>query len=431
MRIHLSGPLSGCNEPQRRLWRAEFKKLCHEFEYSDPADWADYWDFSRGLRAVEECDLVVANMWKESIGTTLEIMRARSRGRPVILVDPNHLENKVLEGLVAPEKPVPDLRKAAARVRELAETVAPFDVLKKDGSFEPFSWLKLMRSIKLTFGDAGIVDVEFPNQIMGPVVMRLTAAAKTRIVSTEDIQAQVFEELDRVTEQASERAFTRDAAEAVKETWRRREEGKRGEARIQAATRRIAELENKLREAEQTINELHRLMAEQKVRLAELDRNPISVRPVPDSVVAALQEVKEDFRDCVVVLDRALKSAENSPFADPAKALIALRLLGTCARERMLARLNEERFVGTKEWFEHHRDEAPWLTYAPHESQTARTMYAVERTVLHEGDPLLMQQHLKIGAGGPASTLRVYFTYDEQDCAVIGHCGRHPTNTKS
>jgi len=97
----------------------------------------------------------------------------------------------------------------------------------------------------------------------------------------------------------------------------------------------------------------------------------------------------------------------------------------------MLARLNDERFVGTKEWFEHHRDEAPWLTYAPHESQTAKTMYAVERTVLHEGDPLLMQQHLKIGAGGPASTLRIYFTYDEQDHAVIGHCGRHPTNTRS
>ncbi len=135
MRIHLSGPLSGCNEPQRRLWRAEFKKLCHEFDYSDPADWADYWDFSRGLRAVEECDLVVANMWKESIGTTLEIMRARSRGRPVILVDPNHLENKVLEGLVAPEKPVPDLRKAAREYYETASAGRVYQSPLAEGSF--------------------------------------------------------------------------------------------------------------------------------------------------------------------------------------------------------------------------------------------------------------------------------------------------------
>jgi hypothetical protein len=41
--IHLSGPLSGCNEHQKHLWREEFKKLCHGFAYSDPSDWHAQW----------------------------------------------------------------------------------------------------------------------------------------------------------------------------------------------------------------------------------------------------------------------------------------------------------------------------------------------------------------------------------------------------
>ncbi|MHB9150629.1 MAG: hypothetical protein ACYC33_11265 [Thermoleophilia bacterium] len=104
--VLLSGPLSGCNERQRRLWRDEFKRSCRRAETIDPSEWGDEWDFTRDLAAISVCDVLVANMWKESIGTTLEVMHARSRGKPVVLIDSNHLEHNILRGLIAPEKPV-------------------------------------------------------------------------------------------------------------------------------------------------------------------------------------------------------------------------------------------------------------------------------------------------------------------------------------
>ena len=194
--VHLSGPLSGCNPQQRRLWRDEFKRLCPDMLTIDPSEWADEWDFSRDLRAVAACDVVVANMWKESIGTTIEIMQARARGRPVVLIDPNHLDHAILRGLIAPEKPVHSVKEAAARVRVLVQELGGFTVVKKDGSSESFDRDKLMRSLKLACAEAGIDDLEFPNQILGPVMVSLRRAAATRVVSTSDIKNAVFDEID-------------------------------------------------------------------------------------------------------------------------------------------------------------------------------------------------------------------------------------------
>ena len=60
------------------------------------------------------------------------------------------------------------------------------------------------------------------------------------------------------------------------------------------------------------------------------------------------------------------------------------------------------------------------------------TMWAVERTVEHAGESLLIEQHLRIGKGGPADLLRIHFAiHQATGQVVIGHCGRHLTNTKS
>jgi len=40
---------------------------------------------------MEACDVLVADMWKESIGSNLSIIRARQQGKQVILLDPNHV----------------------------------------------------------------------------------------------------------------------------------------------------------------------------------------------------------------------------------------------------------------------------------------------------------------------------------------------------
>ena len=182
--IHLSGPLAGCNESQRVRWRAEFKRLCHGYDCIDPSEWGADWDFSRDLDAVDRCDVLVANMWKESIGTTLEIMHARSRGKPVVLLDPNFLDHPILAGLIAPEKPVRTVAEAAQRVKALVASLGTFQIEKKDGSLEPFFREKLVRAVRLACAEAGVNDLEFPNQVVRATVEALRLAGRTRVVTT-------------------------------------------------------------------------------------------------------------------------------------------------------------------------------------------------------------------------------------------------------
>ncbi len=436
--VHLSGPLSGCNESQKKAWRDELTHLLHEFTCTNPLPWGESFDFSRNLRAIAECDILVANMWKESIGTTFDIIHARNLGRPVVLIDPNHLENKLLEAFVSPEKPVPDLRKAAARVRQLAETFVSFDIQKKDGAFEPFDRKKLIRSVKLAVAEAGIADIEFPNQIIAPVIQALLDRTRAQVVPTDDIREQLFLQLDRLASRVSERAFTREAAAAIKEAWLRREARKAGDEALEVAQARIAELEGERTALLSRLNELQRVLAEKPVPPSEgstvgssWSGHSTPPAPPPASVAESLQRAASDFLDCMVVLQSAMDSAAASPFDDPVKAFKALELLGRCARERMSAILTNTQFVGPAQWFLDHRNEAPWLEYAAHESATTTGKFAGERTFVVDGKPMLMEQHLKIGAGGVRSTLRIYFAFDKDDRVVIGHCGRHLTNTKS
>lgn len=438
--VHLSGPLSGCNETQKTAWRDELARLLHEFRCTSPLTWGTAFDFSRNLRAIDECDILVANMWKESIGTTFDIIMARNLGRPIVLIDPNHLENRLLEGLVGPEKPVPNLRKAAARVRDLARTLTEFDIRKKDGAFEPFSRAKLIRSVKLAVAEAGIADIEFPNQIIAPVAEALLRRNQTQCVTTDDIRDQLFLQLDRVAELASERAFTREAAAAVKDAWLRRERRKDSDRALDDLTAQVERLKGELADRDQLIAQLQDLLAaaEKPSRPGDpvasshiLPSDPGDLAPPPASVAESLERTASEFADCMVVLPQAMDSAAESPLEDPRKALTALTLLGRCARERMAALTTETRFVGTKQWFADHREEAPWLDYAAHESPTTAGKFGGERTFVVNGRSTLMEQHLKIGAGGVRSTLRIYFTFDKHGRVVIGHCGRHLTNTKS
>ncbi len=436
--IHLSGPLSGCNQTQREAWRQELAQLLHEFTCTSPHTWGDTWDFSRNLRAVAQCDILVANMWKESIGTTFDIIYARNLGRPIVLIDPNHLENKLLEGFVSPAKPVSNLRKAASLVRELANTMTSFDIRKKDGTFEPFSRTKLIRSVRLAVAEAGIADIEFPNQIIAPVAEALLRMTQTRVATTEDIRDQLFLQLDRITELVTERAFTREAAAAVKEAWRSREARKQGDQAIDALRSEIEGLRNELAARETRIAQLQSALSEKSPRAGGPDgsglqhpTDPMDGVPPPASVADSLQRAAAEFADCMVVLPQAMDSAADCPLEDPLKALIAIRLLGRCTRERMAARTMGTHFVGPKQWFSNHREEAPWLEYAPHESPTTAGKFGSERTFLVDGRPTFMEQHLKIGAGGVTSTLRIHFKFDEHGRAIIGHCGRHLPNTKS
>jgi len=432
--VHLSGPLSGCNPSQRRLWRDEFKRLCPDMQTIDPSEWADEWDFSRDLRAVAACDVVVANMWKESIGTTIEIMQARARGRPVVLIDPNHLDHAILRGLVAPEKPVHSVKESAVRVRALVQELGGFSIVKRDGSSEAFDRDKLMRSLKLACAECGVDDLEFPNQMLGPVIDSLRGTAANRVVSTADIKNAVFAQIDSLVGETEDRKAVGELAARVRRAWEKRESYKQGDTYLDVLHDENDDLRAKVRELGTLVARLHQEIADRDTRLTELDRRPETpVAPPPATLFEALRRVERDYAEAITVHPRALKSAKDSPFQDVDKAHTALRLLARYARERLEATSTPGcRPPGAREWFKQHREEAPWLGYAPHESKTSTTMWADERTLEHAGESLLIEQHLRIGKGSPADLLRIHFAiHQASGQVVIGHCGRHLTNTRS
>ena len=432
--IHLSGPLAGCNESQRTRWRAEFKRLCHGYECIDPSEWGADWDFSRDLDAVDRCDVLVANMWKESIGTTLEIMHARSRGKPVVLLDPNFLDHPILAGLIAPEKPVRTVAEAARRVKALISAWGTFEIEKKDGSLELFVQEKLVRAVRLACADAGVNDLEFPNQVVRATVEALRPGES---------------DAGRHHRRGASRGPGRpghggsdDRGQAPHQGPGRGSEGRLAAARAvqerRCGGRRPGRREGSSRGARARTragNEgLQRGLGESDRRLRALERRP---DPAPAAAPATLFEavgrLAREYANAIVVHPRALRSAKESPYRDIERAWTALDLLGRYARSRLEAATGVgHQFLGASEWFRDRRDEAPWLTYKPHESQTSKSMWDGERTVEWEDEQLLIEQHLCVGTGSAADLLRVHFAVHQgTGVVVVGHCGKHLTNTLS
>lgn len=102
LKVYLSGPMTGCNNQQKTAWRSAFKKeiLKFGFESIDPTDNKAKIGPFAALADIETADIVVANMWKESIGTVVGIMQARRLGIPVILIDPNYINSEILRRIV-------------------------------------------------------------------------------------------------------------------------------------------------------------------------------------------------------------------------------------------------------------------------------------------------------------------------------------------
>ncbi|MCE5252987.1 MAG: hypothetical protein LLG45_02065 [Actinomycetia bacterium] len=428
VRVYLAGPIRGCNDEQRTHWRNEIKQaLKKEFDFEDPAEWPDDYALSREVSKLEACDLLLANMWKESIGTTLGVIRARHQGKPVVLIDPNRINNPILNGLVVPEKPVYTLEDACTRLRELAaEFARTFTVRKRDGREEPFSTKKLVQSVALAASAAGVMDPALEEQISGPVISTLRrSGGRHGVVQTSEIREALFDRLGWMSADPGQPLDVRTRAQAILEAWRRREATKDAERAFLEAQARIAGLQA---ERQALLDEL----AARDARIAELERNPPAmVEPPPSDLSEALRRAQIDFAGSLVVHDRAFASAVASPYRDVAQAWEALRLLGRYATERQLAGILGNKFSGSVRWFKGHRDEVPGVEYAAKEGQITGTKYREERTVVHQGVPLFAEEHLCLGDSfDPQHCLRIHFAPFE-DKVVVAWCGRHLRNTKS
>ena len=428
--IYLAGPISGCNEKQRTLWRKRLAAALggsSNVDIEDPSTWDAKWDPAREIKALNRADIVVANMWRESIGTTIGIVHARHRGIPVVLIDPNHLENQVIQGILGPEKPVADEKAAIERIRQLiASRNAVPSVRKKDGSTVPFRRQTLTKSIRTACSAAGIEDPIIPSLIMHGTIRHLTGQMGNKHVTTAQIKEVIHAQLQNLEQDTMMQKELRDSAAAVREAWAKRENHKTLDELFDTAVKEKDD-------AERDNENLRARNDALEAKLREREGRPLQreSRTKWRNVAAALTEAGRRYPDALTIHSKANRSATESPFQAPAKAFTVLCLLGDCARERIAAKQTNSRMPGTKEWFTRNKDKLGGFRYAARESKETLAKWGSEREVTADGTKYRMEQHLGLGNGGPDGTIRIYFHPRPDGGFIVGHCGRHPTNTKS
>jgi hypothetical protein len=182
-RVYLAGPIHGCNEAQRSHWRRRVRdKWGDRFEFVDPNDAivavqttaeAGYEIIRRDQQAIRSCDAVLANMWRESVGTAIGIAHAKDAGKLVAVVDPNRIGNRILVFYadVVSDREDDALRQLLVLLELQSEIRA---VSKKGGrAAEPFQREKLAASIRWACRAAGRDDVIVPTMVVPVVIEKL------------------------------------------------------------------------------------------------------------------------------------------------------------------------------------------------------------------------------------------------------------------
>lgn len=96
--IYLAGPINGCTDVEARGWRDAVKgELAGLYRFTDPMD-----DDFRGHEAdnaaqivrrdqarIRHAHIVLANAWRPSVGTPMEVAYAHKEGKHIIVVQPS------------------------------------------------------------------------------------------------------------------------------------------------------------------------------------------------------------------------------------------------------------------------------------------------------------------------------------------------------
>ena len=174
-KVYLGGPISGCNERQMKGWRETvIEAYSGSFEFINPAEdllgeRAPYKYVESGLRNFERADGLLVNMWRESIGTAIGIVHAHRAGRMVVVSDPNHIENKILEFYADAVETSP--LEAASALLNLLRASTNWTVIKRESrGSEYFDTKKLMSAIRAACRDAGKDDIVVPRLVVSEVI---------------------------------------------------------------------------------------------------------------------------------------------------------------------------------------------------------------------------------------------------------------------
>lgn len=201
LNVYLAGPMTNCSERQKTVWRKRVKDaLKADFKCLDPTDRSA----RKGVLAVsadiEEADVVIANMWRESIGTTLGIVEAKRMGIPVILIDQLCLDSPILKSLVGDCI----VHSEEAAVNMLRNDIAPslsaeVQVAKRRGMVVPFDVKKLQKSLKKACLAAGVDDPVFHILLSRRVQRAVSTAPGSAPIKTATIREMVFQELRNIS----------------------------------------------------------------------------------------------------------------------------------------------------------------------------------------------------------------------------------------
>ena len=186
----------------------------------------------------------------------------------------------------------------------------------------------------------------------------------------------------------------------------------------------VADLENRLKEADSRTRWLEGERRRLSLRLAESqERAETGEFPVafePASVEEAVDNSREFLEEWLLFLPSAFDSARKSPYKRPTEVSRALEALGDLARDMQAGVVN-------RPIIEYMRERK--IDYRSGVSETTSKVQRKQYQFYHDGSIYVCEEHICLGVSrDPSECLRIYLTTKQllvEGKIVIGHVGRH------
>jgi putative component of toxin-antitoxin plasmid stabilization module len=343
--IYLAGPVTNCNEKQKTEWRKAIKAkvagLGHQcIDPTDPnhTDWTPL----KETVEIDRSDVVIANLWRLSVGTVVGIVQARRKGKPVILIDPNYLESPLLRHLVGKEFIVNGIDQAVNTLPRIMEELSKVVMVRKgSGNLELFSSSKLHNSLNGVCAHAHIDDAILPDLVAQSVERGVMKAERNGEIQTGKIKLLVFDTLSEIATDSLYERELKQRALALRKAWEEYERVKKDQ---RWALQHMEELEGQLREADAKIQTLEAVIESNKAELDECRRTIRQLECTPHSLATANDMPTDDL------LKDYMNYFPNITFVDA-----VLRWMLSCdknvrrAIEAKFRLMNQERLEGKHE----------------------------------------------------------------------------------
>ena len=193
---------------------------------------------------------------------------------------------------------------------------------------------------------------------------------------------------------------------------------------LKQANKKIKQFEHEFRLVKQVFEENGIESFEQFTQLFEDNQDAVQDEEYkPSDVEDVLKRVRDEFSQSIIVLESAMKSAEeHAKFRFPYRVWEVFKTLNDLHDRAVQMNRQRNQRVNLESLFQG----VSGLSFAMRESNATMERHGDARKFWHKGRMIEMQPHLKIGSGNDDSTLRIHFIFDREDERfLIGHCGQH------